>query len=99
MEKCSMCVQRIEEARASSRRAGQPLAAGDIATACQQSCPAQAITFGDANDPASALARTRADARAYAILEEINVKPQVTYMTRIKNRGQERDSEGGPHHG
>jgi Fe-S-cluster-containing dehydrogenase component len=87
MEKCSLCVHRIEEARALSRREGRTLADGDIATACQQSCPAGAITFGDANDPASALSRTRKEARAYTILEEINVKPQVTYMTRIKNRG------------
>jgi Fe-S-cluster-containing dehydrogenase component len=86
MEKCSMCVQRIEEARATSRRQGAELADGDIATACQQSCPAQAITFGDANDPKSALSRSRTEPRAYTILEEINVKPQVTYMTRIKNR-------------
>jgi len=87
MEKCSMCVQRIEEARALSRREGRELADGDVATACQQSCPAQAITFGDANDPKSALVARRAEGRAYTILEEINVKPQVTYMTRIKNRG------------
>jgi len=92
MEKCSMCVQRIEEARALSHREGRALADGDIATACAQSCPAQAITFGDANDPKSALSRRRADARTYSILEEINVKPQVTYMTRIKNRG---GGEGG----
>jgi len=94
MEKCSMCVQRIEEARALSRREGRTLADGDIATACQQSCPAQAITFGDANDPASALRRQRADARAYTILEEINVKPQVSYMTRVKNRGEEGAEHG-----
>jgi MoCo/4Fe-4S cofactor protein with predicted Tat translocation signal len=89
MEKCSMCVQRVEEARALSHREGRALADGDITTACAQSCPAQAITFGDANDPKSGLSRQRADGRSYAILEEINVKPQVTYMTRIKNRGGE----------
>jgi molybdopterin-containing oxidoreductase family iron-sulfur binding subunit len=96
MEKCSMCVQRIEEARALSRREGRTLADGDILTACQQSCPAQALTFGDSNDPKSALSSRRGDGRAYTILEEINVKPQVTYMTRIKNR---LDGEGGPDHG
>jgi molybdopterin-containing oxidoreductase family iron-sulfur binding subunit len=93
MEKCSMCVQRIEEARAEARREGRALVGGDIATACQQSCPAQAITFGDANDAGGALSRLRRDERSYAILEEINVKPQVTYMTRIRNRGE------GPDHG
>ena len=88
MEKCSMCVQRIEEARALSRREGRTLADGDIRTACQQSCPAEAITFGDANDPASAVSRLVADGRAYKILEDINVGPQVSYLTRIKNRGE-----------
>jgi len=87
MEKCSMCVHRIEEARALSRREGRTLAEGDIETACQQSCPAQAIVFGDANQPDSQLSRLRETPRSYRILEEINVKPQVTFLTRIKNRG------------
>jgi len=88
MEKCSMCVHRIEEARAARKREGRALADGDILTACQQSCPADAIVFGDANQPDSALARLRATPRSYNILEDINVKPQVTFLTRIKNRGE-----------
>jgi molybdopterin-containing oxidoreductase family iron-sulfur binding subunit len=87
MEKCSMCVHRIEEGRAASRREGRTLADGDVQTACQQSCPADAIVFGDANDATSALSRLRETPRSYRILEEINVKPQVTFLTRIKNRG------------
>jgi molybdopterin-containing oxidoreductase family iron-sulfur binding subunit len=83
MEKCSMCVQRIEEARAAANREGRHLADGDIRTACQQSCPSQAIVFGDSNDPKSGLSRQRGDGRAYHILEELNVKPQVTYLARV----------------
>jgi len=85
MEKCSLCVQRIEEGRALARREGRELADGDIQAACQQSCPAAAITFGDGNDRGSAVARLRADGRAYEILEEINVRPQVSYLARIKD--------------
>ena len=88
MEKCSMCVQRIEEARAQSNREARPLADGDIRTACQQSCPTQAITFGDLNDPASAVSRLRESGRAYHILEELNVKSQIAYLARVKNRGE-----------
>ena len=57
MEKCSMCVQRIEEGKIEARRLGQPLVDGEIQTACQQSCPAQAIVFGDMNDPAESRSR------------------------------------------
>jgi len=87
MEKCSMCVQRIEEARALTRREGRVLADGDIRTACQQSCPGEAITFGDSNDARGALSEARRDPRTYTILEEINVKPQVSYQVRLKNAG------------
>ncbi|HEX2658156.1 MAG TPA: 4Fe-4S dicluster domain-containing protein, partial [Polyangia bacterium] len=88
MEKCSMCVQRIEEARALSRREGRTLADGDIRTACQQSCPSQAMVFGDSNDPASALNRLLNDGRSYQILEEINVRPQVTYLAQVRDGGE-----------
>jgi len=88
MEKCSMCVQRIEEARALGRREGRALADGDIHTACQQSCPSQALVFGDSNDPKSELSRLVAGGRAYQILEEINVRPQVTYLAQIRATGE-----------
>jgi len=88
MEKCSLCVHRIEEGRALANREGRTLADGDIQTACQQSCPTQAITFGDRNDPKSAVSRALGDGRAYRILEEINVGPQVAYLSRVKNRGE-----------
>jgi molybdopterin-containing oxidoreductase family iron-sulfur binding subunit len=87
MEKCSMCVHRIEEARALAHRQGRELAGAEVQTACQQSCPAGAIVFGDRNDPESALSRRAADRRAYHILDEIHVLPQVTYLARVKNGG------------
>jgi molybdopterin-containing oxidoreductase family iron-sulfur binding subunit len=94
MEKCSMCVQRIEEGRALANREGRALADGDIQTACQQSCPAQAIVFGDSNDPKSALARQRTDGRAYHILEELNVRPQVTYLAQVKGENKHGGRDG-----
>jgi molybdopterin-containing oxidoreductase family iron-sulfur binding subunit len=93
MEKCSFCVQRIQEARAEARRRGVPLRDGDVVVACQQSCPARAISFGDLADPASAVARAAADARHYRVLEELNVKPSIAYLSRARNReggGEER---------
>jgi len=87
MEKCSMCVQRIQEGKALARRDGRPLADGEIQTACQQSCPSQAITFGDLNDPNSRVAKLTRDARAYRLLHELNIGPVISYLTRIKNTG------------
>ncbi|HUP62013.1 MAG TPA: 4Fe-4S dicluster domain-containing protein [Thermoanaerobaculia bacterium] len=81
MEKCSMCVQRIEEARIVAKQQGLPIADGAIRTACEQSCPADAIRFGDANDPKSRIAALRKDERYFVVLEELNVKPAVGYLT------------------
>ncbi len=64
MEKCTFCVQRIQEAKIEARRRGQPVADGEIQTACQQSCPAQAIVFGDLNDPKSRVAQLRREPAA-----------------------------------
>ncbi|MHB8872920.1 MAG: Fe-S-cluster-containing hydrogenase [Myxococcaceae bacterium] len=87
MEKCSMCVQRIDEVRALAKREGRPVADREIRTACQQSCPAAAISFGDLNDPKSEVAHLASDGRNYRVLEELNVGPAVSYLTRIKNPG------------
>ncbi len=86
MEKCSFCVQRLHEARAEAKRAGRPLADGEARTACQQSCPAQAIVFGDLNDPKSRVAALLRDPRRYRVLEELNVKPSVGYLTKVRHR-------------
>ena len=92
MEKCSFCVQRIQEAKIESRRLGLPMADGAVQTACQQSCPAQAIHFGDLNDPNSKVARLIRDERGYQILAELNVRPSVHYLKIVRNRT---EAEGG----
>jgi len=95
MEKCSFCVQRIHEAKAEAKRAGRPLEDGDVTPACQQSCPAGAIVFGDMNDPESAVAKLIAGGRHYRILEEINIRPSVGYLNVVRHRAAGQDEEGG----
>lgn len=85
MEKCTYCVQRIQNTRISARNDGRAIGANEIQTACQQVCPAQAIVFGDLNNPESAVAKAHADPRAYAMLGELNVKPRTKYLARIRN--------------
>jgi molybdopterin-containing oxidoreductase family iron-sulfur binding subunit len=86
MEKCTFCVQRIQEARIEAGRQGRSVRDGEIQTACQQSCPAQAIVFGDLNDPRSHVTRQAAGPRSYQVLGELNVKPSVRYLTLVRNR-------------
>ena len=90
MEKCTFCVQRIQEAKIEAIRLGRVLADGDIQTACQQSCPTRAIVFGNLNDPQSRAAQLRASSRAYGVLAELNVKPAVSYLSLVRNRKDER---------
>jgi molybdopterin-containing oxidoreductase family iron-sulfur binding subunit len=85
MEKCTYCVQRINEARIESEKAGRRIRDGEIKTACQQACPTTAITFGDLNDPSSPVARLQADVRNYALLAELNTRPRTTYLAAIRN--------------
>ncbi len=86
MEKCTFCVQRIQEAKIEAKKNGVPVKDGDIQPACAQSCPANAIVFGDMNDANSELVKRMSDPRHYRVLEEIGVKPSVGYMTMVKNR-------------
>jgi Fe-S-cluster-containing dehydrogenase component/anaerobic selenocysteine-containing dehydrogenase len=87
MEKCSFCVQRIQENKIEAGRLGQPLADGAIKTACEQACPAQAITFGDLNDPNSRVTAQAAGRRAYRVLEELNTQPAVRYLKLVRHDG------------
>ncbi len=86
MEKCTFCVQRIQSARIAARREGRELRDGDVVPACAQACPAQAIVFGDLNDPGSRVRAAFDDARAYALLEEQNVRPRLRYLARLLHR-------------
>lgn len=97
MEKCSMCAQRIEEGKIASRQHGRTISDGDIQTACQQSCPSQAIIFGDLNDPNSRVHAAMQDPRRYGILEEYNFKTSVKYLRIVRNDpfGDQESSEHG----
>jgi Fe-S-cluster-containing dehydrogenase component/anaerobic selenocysteine-containing dehydrogenase len=85
MEKCTFCVQRIEEAKIHARNEGRNIRDGEIQTACQQSCPARAITFGDLVDADSLVGKLKHDERDYILLEEVNLRPQISYLAKVRN--------------
>ena len=85
MEKCTYCVQRIERARISSRLQERAIRDGEIQTACEQACPADAIVFGNLNDPESRVAKLRAHPRNYALLADLNTRPRTRYMAAVTN--------------
>jgi molybdopterin-containing oxidoreductase family iron-sulfur binding subunit len=85
MEKCTFCVQRIRGAQHQARLAGRALADGQVRTACEQTCPADAIVFGNLTDPASRVAALAHDERGYRVLDGLNTKPAVTYLMKVRN--------------
>jgi molybdopterin-containing oxidoreductase family iron-sulfur binding subunit len=89
IEKCSMCVQRIQEAKLTARKERRRVVDGEVNVACASSCPTNAITFGDMNDPESRISKileVEREGRAFHMLEEINVRPQISYLTKIRNK-------------
>ena len=85
MEKCTYCVQRISEHRIDAERADTTIKDGDLQTACQQSCPANAIVFGNLNDPNSQVNKLKAQARNYSLLGELGTRPRTTYLAEVRN--------------
>jgi molybdopterin-containing oxidoreductase family iron-sulfur binding subunit len=85
MEKCSMCIQRIQAGKLQAKVENRRVKDGDIHMACQAACSANAIIFGDANDPESEVSKALRNERIYYVLEEINVQPNIGYMTKVRN--------------
>ncbi|HEX2227148.1 MAG TPA: TAT-variant-translocated molybdopterin oxidoreductase [Candidatus Binatia bacterium] len=85
MEKCTYCVQRINQGRIQAELEGRSIRDGEITTACQQACPAQAIVFGDINNPGSMVTQRKASLRNFGLLEELNTQPRTTYLAAVRN--------------
>jgi len=84
MEKCTFCIQRIQRVKRDAKAENRPVADGEVQPACVQSCPAEAMTFGDLNDPESKVSRLAASGRATRLLEDLGAKPKVFYLQRAK---------------
>ncbi len=89
MEKCSYCVQRVTAAKIEADKENRPIHDGDVVTACQQACPASAITFGNLNDKSSKVAALRANERTYQVLADQNTRPRTTYIAEVLNLNSE----------
>jgi Fe-S-cluster-containing dehydrogenase component len=85
MEKCTMCVQRIRESEHRAKLEGRALVADEFTTSCAQACPSNAITFGDAADPAWSVTKLIADRRGYHVFEELNTFTAVVYLKKINH--------------
>jgi Fe-S-cluster-containing dehydrogenase component len=89
MEKCTYCVQRINEARITAKKEGREIRGGEVVTACQSVCPSSAIAFGDLNDPESEVSRLRNLPQHYSLLEELGVRPRTTYLSKVTTKNPE----------
>ena len=93
IEKCSFCVQRLQESKLKAKKESRPMVDTDIKVACQQACPTNAINFGNANDKNSSITKTRMENpnRQFYVLEQLHVLPNVTYMAKVRNRDEEHE--------
>jgi molybdopterin-containing oxidoreductase family iron-sulfur binding subunit len=85
MEKCSYCIQRIQEKKIDADKNNTTIHDGDIVTACQQACPTSAIAFGDLNDENSRVSKLKAQERNYGLLTDLNTRPRTTYIAGLIN--------------
>lgn len=85
IEKCSFCVQKLQDAKLNAKKQDRALVDGEARTACQSACPADAIVFGDVNNKGTAVSKTREDERNYYVLAELHVKPSIGYMVKVRN--------------
>lgn len=93
MEKCSFCVQRIQDGKLNAKKEGRPVKDGEVTTACASACPTNAISFGDMNDDKTQIAEKVKDERTYNLLAEVGTKPSVHYHTKVRNIDEERVSD------
>jgi molybdopterin-containing oxidoreductase family iron-sulfur binding subunit len=94
MEKCSYCVQRIAAARITAEKENRSIRDGEVVTACQQACPAQAIVFGDLNQANSKVAKQKEHPLEYSMLGQLNTRPRTTYLARLQNRNGDIEEAG-----
>jgi len=92
MEKCTYCIQRITQHRIDSERENRKIRDLELQTACQQSCPANAITFGNKNDSHTQVSKLKAKTRNYGLLQDLNTRPRTTYLAEIRNPNPELES-------
>ena len=83
MEKCTFCIQRIRQAKDHAKDEGRRVADGEVQPACVQTCPSEALVFGDRKDPNSNVSKSINDPRAYHVLGELNTRPSVVYLKKV----------------